>query len=54
MAARERVLSHFTQEGFLQKVRQHYMNVASYDRASRLHHTLEGCGQAPSWDAHDA
>jgi glycosyltransferase involved in cell wall biosynthesis len=54
MAARERVLSHFTQEGFLQKVRQHYMNVASYDRASRLLHTVEGCGQAPSWDAHDA
>jgi glycosyltransferase involved in cell wall biosynthesis len=54
MAARDRVLSYFTQEGFLQKVRQHYMNVASYDRASRLHHTLERCGQAPSWDAHDA
>jgi L-malate glycosyltransferase len=53
-AARERVLAYFTQEGFLLKVRQHYMNVASYDRASRLHHTLEGCGQAPSWDAHDA
>jgi hypothetical protein len=54
MAARERVLSYFTQEGFLQKVRQHYMNLASHDSASRPHHTLEACGQAPNWDAHDA
>jgi glycosyltransferase involved in cell wall biosynthesis len=61
IAARERTLSHFTQDVFLQKVRHHYLNVtrglpvdASDRTRTGLHHKLEACGQAPNWDAHDA
>jgi glycosyltransferase involved in cell wall biosynthesis len=61
LAARERTLSHFTQEIFLQKVRQHYRNVARglpidvfNESTSRLHSQPEGHGQAPNWEAHDA
>jgi glycosyltransferase involved in cell wall biosynthesis len=62
IAARQRALQHFTQERFLQQVRQFYVRVAgalptgSNDtaRQSSASYTLEGCEQARKWGTHDA
>ncbi len=58
VAARERVLCHFTQERFLQKVRQLYVDVVrgipTDAPVTVPRPKLEECGKARSWSAHDA
>jgi glycosyltransferase involved in cell wall biosynthesis len=63
MAARQRALQHFTQERFLQQVRQLYVSVAgaltatgyrNSARQSGTPYALEPCDPARKWGTHDA
>jgi L-malate glycosyltransferase len=63
IAARQRALQHFTQERFLQQVRQFYVSVAgalpttgsrNNARQSSAPYTLEPCESARTWGTHDA
>ena len=63
IAARQRALHHFTQERFLQQVRQFYVDVAgalpttgsrNNISQSSAPYTLETCEPARSWGTHDA